>query len=79
MARRWRERIRIAEHERYGHGLLGAAALFAAERRVPTALAHRGRQAVRVAAYAAAATALAIVVVAVTAMVVVIHAVLGAI
>jgi hypothetical protein len=53
MARVWRERVADAERLRYGRGLLGAAALYATEGRVPTVVAHRGRQAVRVAAVTA--------------------------
>jgi hypothetical protein len=79
MARRWRERIRIAEQQRYGPGLVGAASLLAAERRIPTTLAHRGRQAVRVAAYAAATAALMLFLVAAATIAVVIQAVAGAI
>jgi hypothetical protein len=57
MAARWRERTRAAEEHRYGRGLLGAASLYALERRAPTTLVHRGRRAARVAAYAAAGIA----------------------
>ena len=41
MAARWRERARAAEERRYGRGLLGAASLYALERRAPTTLVHR--------------------------------------
>ena len=47
MACRWRSRVRDAEEQRYGRGLLGAASMYAIERRMPTSLAHRGRQAGR--------------------------------
>src|SRR4051794_31287381 len=57
MALRWRERVRTAEQDRYGRGLLGAASQFALERRVPATMAHRGRQAARVALYTAATAA----------------------
>ena len=76
MAARWRVRVAEAERERYGGGMLGAVSQYALERRAPAALAHRGRQAVRVTAYAAAVTAItvlvafAVVVAAVTAAVV---------
>jgi hypothetical protein len=60
MARRWRARVRAAEQTRYGRGLVGAAAQLAVERRVPATLAHRGRQAVRVGAYAAAVVAISV-------------------
>src|SRR5829696_6277733 len=45
MAWRWRERVADAERVRYGRGLLGAASQLAIERRLPTAVARRGRQA----------------------------------
>jgi len=57
MAGRWRERVRAAEERRYGRGLLGAASMYALERRAPTTLAHRGRRAARVVVYAAAGVA----------------------
>src|SRR5215211_7914095 len=78
MARRWRTRVRLAEQARYGRGLLGAASQLAAERRMPTALAHRGRQAVRAVAYTAAAVALTVLLVAAAAIALVVQAVLGA-
>jgi hypothetical protein len=53
MARVWRERVADAERLRYGRGLLGIASLYATEGRMPTAVAHRGHQAVRVAAWTA--------------------------
>ena len=47
MARRWRERVREAEEDRYGRGLLGMASMYAIERRTPTSLAHRGARPAR--------------------------------
>ena len=78
MARRWRERVRTAEQVRYGHGLLGAASQLAVERRMPTTVAHRGRQALRLAAYTAAFAVLTLVLVFAAAVAVVAEAVLGA-
>ena len=78
MALRWRERVRAAEQDRYGRGLVGAASQFAIERRVPTTVAHRGRQAARVALYTAATAALTLLVVLAAAVAVVAEAVLGA-
>jgi hypothetical protein len=53
MARRWRERVRSAEQVRYGRGVFGAVSLLAVEQRLPTAIAHGGRRAARIALYAA--------------------------
>ncbi len=78
MAVRWRERVRAAEQERYGRGLLGVASQFALERRVPTTVAHRGRQAARVALYTAATAAVTLLLVLAAAVAVVAEAVLGA-
>ena len=78
MARRWRERVRHAEQARYGRGLLGAASQLAIEHRMPTAVAHRGRQAARLALYAAATAALTFALVLAAAVAVVAEAVLGA-
>jgi hypothetical protein len=78
MALRWRERVRAAEQERYGRGLLGAASQFALERRVPTTVAHRGRQAARVALYTAATAAVTLLLVLAAAIAVVAEAVLSA-
>jgi hypothetical protein len=58
MAARWRERVRAAEERRYGRGVLGAASMYALERRAPTSLVHRGRRAARVAVYGAAGLAI---------------------
>jgi hypothetical protein len=72
MARRWRERVRSAEQLRYGRGVLGAVSLLAVEQRLPTAVAHHGRRAARIALYAAvtATIAFTVVIVATTALVV---------
>ena len=78
MAWRWRERVRAAEQARYGAGLLGAASLLAVERRMPTKVSHRGRQAARVVGYAAVTAAITIALVAAAAVVVVADALLGA-
>jgi hypothetical protein len=78
MAWRWRERVRAAEQVRYGRGLMGAASQLAVERRMPTTLAHRGRQAARVALYAAVTAAVTLVLVFAAAIAVVAEAVLGA-
>src|ERR671912_954931 len=63
MARRWRERVSEAEEHRYGRGLLGMASMYAIERRTPTSLAHRGRQAGKVALYTAATAAMTVAIV----------------
>ena len=78
MARRWRERVRAAEHVRYGGGLLGAASQLAVERRVPTTLAHRGHQAARLALYTVAAVTITLLVAFAAVVAVVAEAVLGA-
>jgi hypothetical protein len=62
MARRWRERVRAAEQARYGAGVLGVATQIAVERRMPATIAHRGRQALRLTAYAAAVAVLSVLV-----------------
>jgi hypothetical protein len=64
MAWRWRERVRAAEQTRYGAGLLGAASQLAVERRMPTTVAHRSRQAVRLVGYAAVTVAITLALVA---------------
>jgi hypothetical protein len=76
MARRWRDRVRAAEQDRYGRGLVGAASQLAIERRVPATVAHRGRQAARVALYVAVTAALTLVLVLVAVAAVVAEAVL---
>jgi hypothetical protein len=78
MAWRWRERVRAAEQVRYGSGLLGAASQLAVERRMPTNVSHRGRQAARVVGYAAVTAAITVALVAAAAVVVVADALLGA-
>jgi hypothetical protein len=78
MAGRWRTRVRVAEQERYGRGALGVAAQLAVERRLPATVAHRGRQALRLTAYAAAVTALTMLIVLIAAAALVAEAVLGA-
>jgi hypothetical protein len=78
MAWRWRERVRVAEQVRYGRGVLGAASQLAVERRMPTSLAHRGRQAARVALYTAVVATVTMLLVVAAAVAVVAEAVLGA-
>jgi hypothetical protein len=78
MARRWRGRVRDAEQERYGRGIMGAASQLAVERRVPATVAHRGHQAVRLAAYTAVTAAITLLLVLAAAVAVVAEAVLGA-
>ena len=75
---RWRERVRDAERERYGRGLLGVASQLALERRAPATLARRGRQAARVAAYMVVTAAITLALVAAAAVAVVAETVLGA-
>ena len=77
MAGRWRARVREAEERRYGRGLLGAASMYAIERRTPTTLAHRGRQAGRVVLYTAATAALTLTVVLIAVLVAVAEVVLS--
>ena len=48
MAARWRERVSNAELAEYGPGLLGAAFMLMAERRLPARVRHTSRQVVRV-------------------------------
>jgi hypothetical protein len=43
MTRRWRVRVTAAERGRYGRGMLGALALFAAEGRLPETARQTGR------------------------------------
>jgi hypothetical protein len=78
MAWRWRERVRAAEQARYGSGLLGAASQLALERRMPTKVSHRGRQAARVAGYAALTAAVSVALVAAVAVILVAEAILSA-
>ena len=77
MASRWRARVREAEERRYGRGLLGAASMYAIERRTPTTLAHRGRQAGKVVLYTAATAALTLTVVLIAVLVAVAEVVLS--
>jgi hypothetical protein len=77
-AGRWRARVRDAEQVRYGRGVLGAASQLAVERRMPATLAHRGRQAARLACYTAVATAVTLALVLAAAVAMVVEAVLGA-
>jgi len=65
MARRWRERVAAAERDAYGAGLFGTLLLLATEGRLPERTrhagriaAHRGVQALTVAALTCAAVAL---------------------
>jgi hypothetical protein len=74
-AHRWRGRVREAEEQRYGRGLLGAASMYAIERRTPTTLAHRGRQAGKVVLYTAATAALTLTVLLVAVLVAVVEVV----
>src|SRR5215207_11600465 len=78
MAWRWRERVRAAEQVRYGRGMLGAASQLAVERRMPASVAHRGRQAMRLAAYTAATAAVTLLLVLAAAIAVAGEALLGA-
>lgn len=78
MARRWRERVRAAEQVHYGRGLLGAASQLAVERRMPTTLVHRGRQAARVGLYAAVTATVTLLLVFAAVVAVVVEVVLGA-
>jgi hypothetical protein len=78
MAARWRARVRDAERDRYGRGMLGAASQLAVERRAPVTVAHRGRQAARLACYAALSVAVALALVLAAAVAVVAETVLRA-
>ena len=77
MAARWRQRVRAAEQLRYGSGWTGAASQLALEGRMPTRVAHRGRQAARVAVYGAVAVALTFALVLLAAVAAVAEAVLA--
>jgi hypothetical protein len=77
MAARWRQRVRAAEQLRYGRGWTGAASQLALEGRMPTRIAHRGRQAARVAVYGAVAVALTFALVLLAAVAAVAEAVLA--
>jgi hypothetical protein len=78
MASRWRDRVRVAEQVRYGRGVLGAASQLAVERRMPTTLAHRGRQAARLALYTAVAVTVTLLVAVAAVLAVAAEAVFGA-
>jgi hypothetical protein len=78
MASRWRDRVRVAEQVRYGRGVLGAASQLAVERRMPTTLAHRGRQAARLALYTAVAVTVTLLVALAAVLALAAEAVLGA-
>jgi hypothetical protein len=69
MARVWRERVADGERLLYGAGLVGAMSLYASERRMPTRVAHRGRQAAHVALWTGVTLAVAALVLVVTFMV----------
>lgn len=53
MAQRWRERVCEAERVQYGAGVLGAALMVLAERRLPTEARYASRRVARVASRAA--------------------------
>jgi hypothetical protein len=78
MAWRWRERVRAAEQIRYGRGLLGAASQLAVERQLPTRVAHRGRQAARLAFDTTVTAAVTLLLVLALAVAIVAELVLGA-
>ena len=78
MAWRWRERVRAAEQARYGSGLLGAASQLAVERRMPTKVSHRGRQAARAVGYAALTAAVSVALLAAVLVILVAEAILSA-
>jgi hypothetical protein len=56
MAARWRERVVEAERTQYGAGLVGAALMFVAERRLPTGTSDTGRRLMRIGLWTVAAT-----------------------
>ena len=78
MAGRWRARVREAEERRYGRGLLGAASMYAIERRAPATLAHRGRRAGKVVVYTAVSAAVMVLLVFAAVIAAVAEIVLGA-
>ena len=61
MAARCRTRVSEAERMEYGAGLLGAALMLLAERRLPTTTRHTGRTLVKAAMWTAVVTAVLIV------------------
>jgi hypothetical protein len=73
MAARWRERVCEAERVTYGAGLLGAALMFVAERRLPAEARYASRRAARVASRAALAAFAALAAVLVVAGVLVVE------
>jgi hypothetical protein len=77
-AARWRDRVRAAEQLRYGRGWTGAASQLALEGRMPTRVAHRGRQAARVAVYGAVTVALTFALVLLAAVITVVETILTA-
>jgi hypothetical protein len=77
LAARWRVRLREAEEARYGRGVLGAASQFAVERRLPSTIAHRGQQVVRLTAYTVLTVGITLLLVLAAAVAVVGEAVLG--
>ena len=78
MAARWRARVTAAEHDRYGHGVIGAVSQYALERRAPASVAYRGRRIARVAAYTVAITAITVLLMVAATVAAVVAAVLGA-
>jgi hypothetical protein len=61
MATRWRARVSDAERLEYGAGLLGAALMVLAERRLPVSTRHTSRQLVRIGLWTAAAVTLMLI------------------
>jgi hypothetical protein len=81
MAQRWRERVCEAERVQYGAGVLGAALMVLAERRLPTEARYASRRVARVAsraAFAAFALLAAVLVVAGVAIVELLAAIVSA-
>jgi hypothetical protein len=62
MAERWRTRVDEAERAQYGAGLLGAALMLFAERRLPADTRHTAYQLARVAKHAVIAAAMIVAV-----------------
>src|SRR5205809_1132029 len=60
LAARWRGRVADAERTAYGAGILGAALLFATERRLPAPFYARGRMVARRAAQLATVVCVAV-------------------
>ena len=78
MAGRWRARVREAEEQRYGGGLLGAASMYAIERRAPATLVHQGRRAGKAVVYTAVSAAAMVLLVFAAVVAAVAEIVLGA-